>query len=217
VVTRTEARPVDGTIVRISTRADGDAHDVAVRARLVDRPWATIHQVHGATVVTAADAEARVLDADAVISRVGDSALGVFGADCPLLAIGDSAGAIAAVHAGWRGLRDGVIAAAAAALRDAGAGELWAVLGPYIGPECYEFSPDDVAALERQLDCALEARTTDGAVALDLGAAVSAELDRAGITLVDTLGSCTACSGEFFSYRARRESERQVLGVYRDR
>src|SRR5689334_16171041 len=96
------------------------------------------HQVHGTEVrrrtapggpVTKEDGQATALP--------GHPAL-VFVADClpVLLAAG---GAVAAVHAGWRGLAGGVIAEGVAALREVGGtGEVTALIGPGARGCCYE-------------------------------------------------------------------------------
>src|ERR1019366_1457641 len=78
-------------------------------------------------------------------------------ADCLPIAIArrDGRRALAVLHAGWRGLSEGVVAAGVGAL---GAGAKAAVIGPAIGPCCYEVG-DEVATLfdadltvERKLD-----------------------------------------------------------------
>ena len=116
-----------------------------------------LRQVHGSTVVVVPaedgpgpghlDVPPRsvtaVLDgeADALVSAASSTALAVLTADCASIALGSPEGVFGAVHAGWRGLVDGVVERAVKAMRDNGATEVVAALGPCIGPECYEFSP----------------------------------------------------------------------------
>jgi copper oxidase (laccase) domain-containing protein len=95
------------------------------------------------------------------------------------------------VHAGWRGLSDGVLEAGVAAMGDAGA--VAAAIGPGIGPCCYEVG-DDVRAV-----FATTART------LDLKAVARERLNGAGVMEVHDCGLCTACDAErFFSHRRDR-------------
>jgi YfiH family protein len=204
--------------VRFTTRDDGDVGlgapaDEADRRRrlIIDRPWRWVRQVHGATV---AWANTQHPDADAVITAEGDGAVAVFTADCAPVALASPEGVIAAVHAGWRGLDAGVIEAAVAALRAAGASSVSAALGPCIHPCCYEFSEPDLVGLVSRYGDGIRSATTSGRLALDLPAAVGAALQRAGAELVVVADSCTSCSPGYFSHRARRERERQAGVVW---
>jgi copper oxidase (laccase) domain-containing protein len=113
-------------------------------------------------------------------------------------------GAIAVVHAGWRGIVAGVVDAAVADL----GGNVIAAIGPCIHPECYEFGEEELL----QFDPALRATTAAGTPALDLPAAVRMALERAGAEIAYDADVCTACAAErYFSYRARGETERQAV------
>ncbi|MBD0339213.1 MAG: laccase domain-containing protein, partial [Thermoleophilia bacterium] len=94
-------------------------------------------QVHGARVVPA---NGRGEEADAIWTDERRRPLLVVTADCLPIALMrvDGPPALALVHAGWRGLADGVVGAAAGVL----GGELAAVVGPGIGPCCYEVGPE---------------------------------------------------------------------------
>ena len=141
------------------------------------------------------------------------AAVSVATADCApiVLADGDAnSDVVAVVHAGWRGLADGVVAAAVAALRAAGATQPIAALGPCIHPACYEFGEDDLALVVGRLGDAARGITADGAPALDLPGAVGAVLDSLGVDLGVDVGICTGCSDDYFSHRARGDAERQA-------
>jgi YfiH family protein len=107
-----------------------------------------VRQVHGRTVRVArrddpasADPE-RLPDGDAIVSNVPGTSLAVVVADCvPLLLVDPRKGAAAAIHAGWRGTCAGVTKAAVQAMREAwetDPADLWAALGPSIGPADYQ-------------------------------------------------------------------------------
>ena len=82
--------------------------------------------------------------------------------------------------------------------------DVWAGIGPTIGPCCYEVGPEVVEAV--QAACppwADVARSTNGRVHLDLPGAVHAQLQAAGVERIEDCGLCTACRvDEFFSHRA---------------
>lgn len=121
---------------------DDVAHAIGVgRATLV-----RLHQVHGASVVFRRTGELRDVnhlpDADIVASNDPSLALAVQTADCvPLLVADRRTGAVAAAHAGWRGLAARVPAETAAALGhgfDSAPADLIAAIGPAISAERYE-------------------------------------------------------------------------------
>jgi copper oxidase (laccase) domain-containing protein len=140
-------------------------------------------------------------------------ALAVFTADCAPVAFSSMEGVVGVAHAGWRGIAAGVLDATVETMRGLGATTIEAALGPCIRPGCYDFGDDDLARLEDLLGPAVRGRTAAGRPALDLPAAVGTALDRAGVTLVDDQGGCTACGGEWFSFRARRDVARQATLV----
>ena len=164
---------------------------------------AQAHQVHGTEVLVArtdadlpgADLE-RVRDADGTATALPATPCVVLCADClPVALVAD--GAVAMVHAGWRGLVGGVLEAGLRALRDAGGrGAVTAVVGPGAGPCCYEVGPEVHAALA---PLGPEVRRGDHA---DLPAAARLRLRAAGAERVLVAGHCTICDpAGFFSHR----------------
>jgi polyphenol oxidase len=102
--------------------------------------------------------------------------------------------AVAVLHVGWRGLLAGIVGEGVRAL---GSGRLAAVVGPAIGPCCYEVG-EEVAAPAREAFGADVAR--DGK--LDLWTSVERALRAAGCEHVDKIDVCTSCNGDrFFSHR----------------
>jgi YfiH family protein len=111
-----------------------------LRERLPSEPpWLT--QTHGTVCVDAATAAAGVA-ADASFTRQRGVVCAVLTADClPVLLCDEAGTVISAVHAGWRGLADGVIEASVARMDTPGA-RLMAWLGPAIGPAAFEVGAD---------------------------------------------------------------------------
>jgi polyphenol oxidase len=120
-------------------------------------------------------------------------------ADCLPIAIARRTGrpAVSILHAGWRGLLNGVVAAGVASLGDE---EVAAAIGPGIGPCCYEVG-EEVATPFREAfgeDVVQEGR-------LDLWTSAERALRAAGCVEVDRLDQCTSCAPDrFFSHRRDR-------------
>ena len=179
--------------------------------------FARVRQVHGSRVVIARASTPPDEEADAIVSLGPGVAACVAVADCVPILIGDPrSGAVAAVHAGWRGTLARVAARAVEALaREAGAapGDLLAAIGPAIGPCCYDVSPD----LAQYFRDDLGARVADvrtGGCRVDLWLANELVLRQSGVCRerIEVLGRCTACEpGAFFSHRRDRgRTGRQV-------
>ncbi len=133
----------------------------------------------------------------------------VLTADCLPVAIAGR-DAVAMVHAGWRGLADGVLRAGVAAVRELGAsGPLSAAIGPGAGPCCYEVG-DEVH--ERFAECGSGMRRGRN---LDLKAIARLELQRAGVGVVHDSGLCTICADPalFFSHRRDRGVTGRQAGI----
>jgi hypothetical protein len=132
-------------------------------------------------------------------------------ADCLPIAVARTEGppALAVLHAGWRGLAEGVVAAGVLALRQ-GSGDspaLAAVIGPAIGPCCYEVGREVSELFDLDL-------TVDGK--LDLWSAAERSLAAAGVERIERVDLCTGCNPElFFSHRrdGRARGAQGVLGA----
>jgi YfiH family protein len=166
---------------------------------------AMVRQVHGSRVVRRARPEeasgpapvGELEEADGQATASPGVAPIVLSADCLPVAVAGG-GALAMLHAGWRGLADGVIAEGVRAVREcAQAGKLTAAIGPAAGACCYEVGPE---VHERFAD-----RDEDGRRGrnLDMKAIARAQLIAAGVETVHDVELCTICSPRelFFSHR----------------
>lgn len=182
-----------------TSRAEGDALQ-----RQTELGWAVVHQVHGAGVVVATT-PGHLPDGDAIVTATLGLPIAIRVADCaPIALLAD--GVVGVVHAGWRGIVAGVIPAALDAMRALGARDVRAVLGPCIHAECYEFGADELDAIAGQLGDRVRGTTSWGTPALDVPAAVRAQLPD-----VEDRSVCTACSPDHWSHRARGDRERQAV------
>jgi YfiH family protein len=124
-------------------------------------------------------------------------------ADCVPIAIArvDGEPALTLLHAGWRGLAEGIVASGVRAL---GPGRLAAAVGPAIGPCCYEVGPEVAGRFDADL--------TRGS-RLDLWDAAERALRAAGVDEIERVDLCTACNPELFFSHRRDEGRTGRQGV----
>jgi YfiH family protein len=176
-------------------------------------PVAWAKQIHSAIPLPARPGHCG--EGDALFTREPGLALSVVTADCvPVLLAGPEG--VAAVHAGWRGIVGGVVAATIEAA--VGRPQEWtAWIGPAIGPCCYEVG-EDVAA--RVTDASHPGVAVPGPGErphLDLQAAVRHQLEAAGLGEVIAISHCTRCDEEkLWSYRREgRAAGRNLAFIWR--
>lgn len=162
-------------------------------------------QVHGATLATVAITPGMTTsvcagECDGLLTGTRGVGVMVWTADCvPILLAGG--GAVAAVHAGWRGAAAGIVTAALEKLRRlAGlrASEVRAYLGPAVGPCHYPVGPEVVAALAAR---GVDTERWADRDRVDLRAFLLAELEQAGAHRVERVGGCVACANDLASFR----------------
>ena len=196
----------------------------------VNRPIATVHQIHSTTVtdidtfvaqtdgdVAAALADMSLVPADAMVTTRTDIALGILTADCLPVLFSDTAhGVYAAAHAGRKGTQNGIVLQTLHEMVTKGARpddiEVW--FGPSICGDCYETGDDVAADFARTFpDCVTTTRF--GGAGVDLRSAVVSQLVSFGIPQEflhvrdETFGQqtdsfnpmCTLENPDFFSYR----------------
>jgi polyphenol oxidase len=194
----------------------GEAARERLRERLGVRRLVRGHQVHGTVVRRvregpaaagqapetngqtqeaagpAPEAEGQAQEADGQATAVADVGVMVLVADCLPVVLG-AHGAVAVLHAGWRGLRAGVLEEGVRALRDVGGhGDVIAIIGPGAGVCCYEVGE--------------EVHTSFGGVHrhgrhIDLKAIARDRLLAAGVAEVTDVETCTICDERLFSHR----------------
>jgi polyphenol oxidase len=151
---------------------------------------------------------------DALVTAEPGITLSVRAADCvPVLFADAGAGVIGACHCGRPGIVAGIVPATLAAMRELGATEVTAWIGPHVCGRCYEVPQqmqDEVAALEP----VTRATTSRGTPSLDLGAGVRAQLERERVDVVD-LSRCTIESPDLFSYRRQGTLSGRQAGLIR--
>jgi YfiH family protein len=204
---------------------DEPRHVAENRARLADAaglpsPPVWLHQVHGSTVI-AADSLVpdHIPTADAAYTRARGTVCAVLTADCVPVLLTDVRGrSVAAAHAGWRGLAEGVLQNAVAALA-CGPSEVIAWLGPAISAASYEVGPEVVEAFIRHDAAATAAfeRNARGRWQADLYALARHSLAACGVQAVHGGGFCTfEQSDRFFSHRRESPCGRMATLIWRE-
>lgn len=191
----------------------------AVSAALgLDSGFQFMSQVHGNQVQTVVAAQSQP-EADGLVSA--RQPLAVLVADClPVLLLGDTlddaedrAGVAAAVHAGRRGVAANIMEPAVAAMREAGAKQIEAWIGPAICGKCYEV-PEQLRAEVSALVPETFAQTSWGTPSLDLRAGATAQLSRLGVQ-VTQVDRCTREETSLFSHRRGSPVGRFAGLIYR--
>jgi polyphenol oxidase len=177
-----------------------------IACELVGVPSATLtfnRQVHSSSVQRA-NAGMRGERADGLWSDEPGVSMLAMSADCLPIAIARTDGppALAVLHAGWRGLAGGIVAAGVASLGDGAAKA--AIVGPAIGPCCYEVGAEVSALFDPDL-------TVDGK--LDLWSAAERALHAAGVERVERVDLCTRCHPQLYFSHRRDGRARGVQGV----
>jgi YfiH family protein len=217
-----------GGRVLFSGRAEGNMSSVGgdraeegslarehLRARIGVRGLARGYQVHGNAVMRVAsipesDADVPSTRADGQATALAGVGAMVLTADCLPVALGVR-GAVAMLHAGWRGLAGGILEQGVLALREleledeAGRpGAIVAVIGPGAGACCYEVG--------EEVHAAFPGAPRRGRK-IDLRAIARERLTAAGVSDVRDVDACTICDERYFSHRREGAHAGRQAGV----
>jgi YfiH family protein len=194
--------------LNLGARGDDPAH-VAENRRLaceslgLDATRLSVNRQRHSPTVHRAEPGIRDEPGDGLWSDVPGQPMLALAADCVPIAIAATDGTpqLAVLHAGWRGLAEGVVEAGMRALGGAPAA---AVVGPSVGPCCYEVGPEVSARFDADL--------TKERI-LDLWTAAERALRRAGVREVERVDLCTRCNPELFFSHRRSGPKRGAQGV----
>ncbi|QUS35755.1 peptidoglycan editing factor PgeF [Falsirhodobacter algicola] len=183
-------------VVAINRARVAEAMDVAPDA------IRTLQQVHSADVVTAPFEGSPA--ADAMVTNHPGTVLSILTADCqPVLLADPAAGVIGAAHAGWKGAIAGILEATVEAMRDLGASDIRAVIGPCISQRAYEVGPELLATFMAEDDAHARffAQGQGDRLLFDLPGFGLSRLRAAGAE-AEWTGHCTYSDAErFYSFR----------------
>ncbi len=183
---------------------------------LEDRPTATVRQIHSDKVLVAGGPGC-LGEGDAIISKRPGLALAIRTADCLPVLIADPANrAVAAIHAGWRGTVLGIAPKTVQAMQEQFGSrpeDLVVVVGPGIGPCCFEVGPEVAIQFAEYFP---ERQDLEGRARIDLAETLRRQLRRNGVTVrqVATPELCTVCRADLFhSYRRDQEEAGRMVSA----
>ncbi|AXY01842.1 peptidoglycan editing factor PgeF [Vibrio alfacsensis] len=174
-----------------------------------------LNQTHSTVVAQVNAPTQRVLDADGVFTSSSYVVCSAMTADClPVLLTNVQGTQVAAVHAGWRGLANGIVENAL----DLFSGNVMAWLGPAIGPHAFEVGEDVLQAfvdVDSQAHQAFTSRGVESKWLADMSKLATQRLNKAGVTQVFDSGLCTFQNREdFYSYRRDGVTGRQATFIW---
>jgi YfiH family protein len=178
------------------------------------KEWVVPLQQHGGTVLTEYLISSKMENAcDGLVSRHPERGVAVIGSDCPGLLL-VAPGAVAAIHCGWRGMAEGIVANAFACFFSSGDNspqETVAIIGPGICGECYTVGPEVIEACAWSASCVW--KDAAGRYHLDLPSVIASQCRSQGIEDVRASGICTHCDSRLHSYRYDGPGVIQVFAI----
>lgn len=201
-----------GRVGDVSTDVEENRRRLAAAVGLARDRLVLMAQVHSANVAVVTEAPGVAPRVDALVTHRRGLALVALGADCAPVVLADpTAGVIGAAHVGRRGLVVGVLAAAVRAMRELGARDIRAQVGPAICGRCYELPTelrDEVGAVVP----AAIATTQWGTPGVDIGVGALAVLEGLDVA-ASRAGGCTYESSVLYSHRRDAVTGRQCAVV----
>lgn len=188
--------------------------DLALAANMPSAPiW--LNQTHSTVVEDAFEPTEQVIDADGLFTASVGVVCSAMTADClPVLLTNIEGTQVAAVHAGWRGLANGIVENAVAKFD----GEVMAWIGPAIGQAAFEVGQDVVDAFISvipEAEQAFTAKSQPGKWLADMNMLVTQRLNSVGVDQVYYSNLCTfEDANRFYSYRRDGITGRQATFIW---
>nr|NMN92467.1 hypothetical protein [Brenneria salicis ATCC 15712 = DSM 30166]RBP59341.1 hypothetical protein DES54_1402 [Brenneria salicis ATCC 15712 = DSM 30166] len=175
-----------------------------------------LEQVHGTQVIRIGDTPPLAVRGDAAYTDHKDQVCAVMTADClPVLFCSIAGNEVAAVHAGWRGLSEGVLEETLSGFQ-AEPSRIMAWLGPAIGPDAFEIGPEVRDAFIQRDALAVSAFKPHGEkFYADIYQLARQRLQACGMTRIFGGNFCTVSEPQkFFSYRRDGVTGRMVSLIW---
>lgn len=212
----------------LAMHVDDDSSKVAANREILNQflpaqpLW--LNQTHSAKIINwdLQKLEEGLLDADASITTKNNFICAILTADClPILLTNKQGDFVAAIHAGWRGLNDGIIEKTIAELNRFTAQNMLAFIGPAICHKCFEISQevcDKFLAKDATIDQYFIPGLEAGKYYADLRQIAQHKLIKQGLSLANITNAdiCTKCNPHwFYSYRAKAKTGRFATLIWK--
>ncbi|MGF1741147.1 peptidoglycan editing factor PgeF [Vibrio profundum] len=184
---------------------------------MLPSPPVWLNQTHSTAMIELSKPAHEIPDADGSYSQIAGVVCTVMTADCLPILLTDTAGSqVAAVHAGWRGLANGIVEKAVHTFN----GNVLAWLGPAIGHNSFEVGHDvreTFLSHDGQAEKAFVSRGSNGKWLADMQLLAKQRLSDVGVTNVTSSNMCTYQDSErFYSYRRDGVTGRQASCIWID-
>ena len=173
---------------------------------------ASMHQTHSTNIRIVDESNLLSIDTDGIFTKNKDISLKIKTADClPIFFYNESPFFIGVVHAGWKGLKEGIIENACTVLRSniKDISTLQVLIGPSISQKNYEVQDEFIDYFENKFIA-----SKNDKFFLDLKAVAKSQLMDLGITNVSDTGICTFENEYYHSYRRDKTSKRLRGWIY---
>jgi len=182
----------------------------------IPAPLVWLNQTHSDVVLEIDDQTAEIINADGVVTATPKVICTVLTADClPVLLTDIEGSKVASVHAGWRGLANGILENAVSQFTK----PVIAWLGPAIGAQSFEVGQDVVDIFVAYSEDAKDAFSakSDGKYLADINMLAEQRLNAVGVKNIYRSGMCTfEDSRQFYSYRRDGVTGRQATFIWID-
>lgn len=150
---------------------------------------------------------------DGLITKNRKIALAVLSADCATVLLNaKDLNLIAALHAGWKGMKDGILPKAISELKKAGTSEISAILGPAICADCYPVSSERFLEVKQSVPAAAVINKNQE-YAIDVKAGLIAQLLEAQVEY-ESIAECSFESSDLYSFRRDERTGRNASVIW---
>lgn len=201
----------------LPSHVESNREKLAQLAQLPNEPF-WLNQIHSTKVIEVQTVSDILPEADASFSQQAKQVCVVMTADClPVLFCDANGRQVAAAHAGWRGLCEGIIENTLATF-ECPMRDIHAWLGPAIGPKAFEVGSEVRSAfIQQQAEAASCFTAYKDKYLADLAQLAALRLQRAGVRSVSYAQRCTVSEPDtFFSYRRDGETGRLASLIWID-
>lgn len=182
-------------------------------------PWKMVEQIHGKKIIEIArEKNFKTKGYDGMVTEMKECPMGIKTADCvPVFFFSPDIHLLLGVHAGWKGLYDGIIDSALDVItqKQGNISTVIVAIGPHIGKCCYSVQKERVDLFTEKMASPKASILKDTIWFLDLSEIIKSTLKKRNIkdSHIDDVDICTYCHEEYFSFRREGASCGRMINV----